>query len=215
MLRSQAGVLKTTLPLLCFFSLPKNSFYLCKLFLFHFFYLLSSPVPLQKSPNNHFFDKVSTVLFFLFHLFFLLFLGFRDYFTFWLFFSSGFGECKTVESGWDLIGSFLPSDVESRRVCWCIKPFFPGHVTPHCWSHWWIFMGVFCSLHKLKQWLVLVGPTFWILSSNTNAFYFSAKGCQKVVSCVDIHFLRRFACQKKKNFCYRGLYVGFASHEHN
>lgn len=35
------------------------------------------------------------------------------------------------------------------------KAIFPlGHVTPHCWSHWWIFMGVFCSFHKLKQWLV-------------------------------------------------------------
>jgi len=25
------------------------------------------------------------------------------------------------------------------------KCFSLGHVTPHCWSHWWIFMGVICS----------------------------------------------------------------------
>lgn len=122
MLWNHAGMLKTTLPLLCFF-LPKKSFYLCKLFFsissicFPLLYLL------QKSPNNHFFDKVSTVLFSLSPIF-LTFLGFGDYFTFWLFFFRVWGR-QTVESGEDLIGSFWPCDMEFER-CWCIKSFFPG-----------------------------------------------------------------------------------------
>lgn len=90
MLWNHAGMLTTTLPLLCFF-LPKNSFYLCKLFFFHFFYLLSSPVPLQKSPNNHFFDKVSTVLFFSF-TYFSYFSWVWRLFYFLTFFLQGLGR---------------------------------------------------------------------------------------------------------------------------
>lgn len=121
MLWNHAGMLKTTLPLLCFF-LPKNSFYLCKLFFFHFFYLLSSPVPLQKSPNNHFFDKVSTVLFFSF-TYFSYFSWVWRIFYFLTFFLQGLGR-QTVESGEDPIGSFLPCDTELES-CWCIKAIFP------------------------------------------------------------------------------------------
>ncbi len=93
MLWNHAGMLKTTLPLLCFF-LPKNSFYLCKLFFFYFFYLLSSPVPLQKSPNNHFFDKVSTVLFFSF-TYFSYFSWVWRLFYFLTFFLQGLGKANS------------------------------------------------------------------------------------------------------------------------
>lgn len=93
MLWNHAGMLKTTLPLLCFFF-PKNSFYLCKLF----FSISSICFPLlylyKKSPNNHFFDKVSTVLFSLSPIF-LTFLGFGDNFTFWLFFLQGLGKANS------------------------------------------------------------------------------------------------------------------------
>lgn len=70
-------------------AFPKNLFLsLQTIFFTHFFCLLSSPVPLQKSPNNHFFDKVSTVLFS--HLplspIFLTFLGFFSIFFDFLFF---------------------------------------------------------------------------------------------------------------------------------
>lgn len=160
---------------------------------FYLFYLLSSPVPcVKKSPNNYFFDKVSPGAFFLFHLFFLLFLGLKAILLFDVFlFFRVWGKANSWV--WRGPGGsiFAVWELESD---WCISHFSPGHVTPHCGSHWWIFMGVFCSFHKLTQSVVgclLVGsrPSFWILSSNTIAFYFSAKGCQKVVSCASIHFL--------------------------
>ena len=60
---------------------------------------------------------------------FLTFLGFGDYFTFWLFFFRVWGR-QTVESGEDLIGSFLPCDMELES-CWCIK----SHFSLVMWHH--------------------------------------------------------------------------------
>lgn len=74
---------------------PKEFFLSLQTIFFHFFYLLSSPVPLQKSPNNHFFDKVSTVLFFSFTYFFLLFLGLETILLFDFFFLQGLGKANS------------------------------------------------------------------------------------------------------------------------
>lgn len=67
-------------------------------FFSHFFYLLSSPVPLQKSPNNHFFDKVSYGAFCTSFTYFSYFSWVWELFyflTFFLFFSSGFGKANS------------------------------------------------------------------------------------------------------------------------
>lgn len=64
----------------------------------------------KKSPNNHFFDKVSPVLFSLSPIF-LTFLGFGDKFYFLTFFFFRVGKRLTVESGEDAIGLFLPYDM--------------------------------------------------------------------------------------------------------
>lgn len=91
--------------------------------------------------------------FFLFHLFFLFFLGLETNFTFWPFFLQGWEKANSrVWRGRDwLIFAVWHDDGELLMHI----HFSFGHVTPHCWSHWWIFMGVFCSFHKLKQWLVI------------------------------------------------------------
>lgn len=131
---------------------PKEFFLSLQTIFFHFFYLLSSPVPLQKSPNNHFFDKVSPVLFSLSPIF-LTFLGFGDKFYFLTFFLQGWEKANSrVWRGRDwLIFAVWRDDGELLMHI----HFSFDHMTPHCWSHWWIFMGVFCSFHKLKQWLVI------------------------------------------------------------
>jgi len=51
-------------------------------------------------------------------------------------------------------------------------------------------MGVICSFAQAMAVIgcFLVGGGRFEFS-NTTAFYFSAKGCQKVVSCADTHFL--------------------------
>lgn len=151
---------------LLLFSPKRNLSIFANYFFFHFFYLLSSPVTLQKSPNNHFFNKVSTVLFFLFHLFFLLFLGLKAILLF-DFFSSGFGKRQTVESGEDLIGSFLPCDTELES-CGCRQLFFFGSCDTTLLIPLVDFLGVFCSFHKLKQWLV----AFLLAQANILNFVF-------------------------------------------
>lgn len=151
MLWNPAGMLKTTLPLLCFF-LPKNSFYLCKLF----FSISSICFPLlylyKKAQTTTFLIKFLRC-FFLFHLFFLLFLGLETILLF-DFFSSGLGKANSrVWRGpdWPIFAVWWEAGELLMH-----KAIFPlCHVTPHCWSHWWIFMGVFCSFHKLKQCLVI------------------------------------------------------------
>ena len=159
-----AGMLKTILPFLCLFfsqrviSIFANYFFLISSICFPLLYLL------QKSPNNYFFDKVSTVLFFSF-TYFSYFSWVWRLFYFFDFFSSGFGGRHTVEAGEDpdwLIFAVWHGVWELLNL----KPFFPsGHVTPHCWSHWWIFMGVFCSFDKLTQWLV---DFLWALADILN-----------------------------------------------
>lgn len=90
-------------PLLChenFFFFKKKKYCLFIFFFFNsqslcaFLYLYPS---LKKSPNNHFFDKVSPVLFFFYHLFFsfLLFLGWRlSFFDVLIFFLQGWGKAN-------------------------------------------------------------------------------------------------------------------------
>lgn len=79
----EAGMLKKTL-LFSFLFLQNKAFYFDSFLLLAFLSCTST-----KKPNNHFFDKVSSVLFFSFTYFFLLFLGLATTLLFDLFFLQG------------------------------------------------------------------------------------------------------------------------------
>lgn len=109
---------------------PKEFFLSLQTIFFHFFYLLSSPVPLQKSPNNHFFDKVSTVLFFSFTYFSYFSWVWRQILLFDFFFFRVWEKANSrVWRGRDwLIFAVRHEDGELLMHI----NFSFGHVTPHC-----------------------------------------------------------------------------------
>lgn len=148
-------------------SPPPFFFYLYKLQLLIvvliFLYYSSSicfPLPSPtKKPNNHFFDKVSAVLFSFYHHFFsfLLLLGLKAVFD--LFILSFFRVGERLAARVRRRARFCQAAQErvgcSRSVISRKRYVFPlGHVTPHCWSHWWIFMGVISSF---TQALAVIG----------------------------------------------------------
>ncbi len=98
------------------------------------------------------------------YFFLLAFLGLKAVFLFDVFIFSilqGWGKANSGSGRWNRGGRFVSfflcffwsSSSGGGASVHCKKPFSLGHVTPHCWSHWWIFMGVIFS-SKLWQWLV-------------------------------------------------------------
>lgn len=107
----------------------------------------------KKAQTTTFLIKFLTVLFFSFTYFSYFSWGMEDILLFYIFFLQGLAKTNSrVWRGPDWLIFAIQHGVWQLLM---LKSHFSlGHVTPHCWSHLWIFMGVFSGFHKLKQWLV-------------------------------------------------------------
>lgn len=190
------------LPAGIFLSLQTTSFFPRPPFAF--LYLLE-----QKSPTTTFLIKFLRCFFPSATYFFLLASSWVEgcFWPFYFVILQGLGKssrqvrfCRAARERVRCSRSVNESDIFFPWVMW-------HHTADPIGGFLWVSS---VALHKLWQWLVLScwRKPFWILTSNTNAFYFSAKGCRKVVSCANTHFFLFFG---KSYACDRGLCVGNAN----
>lgn len=164
------------------------------------------PVPFskqaKKAQTTTFLIKFLRCFFSFYHLFFLLaFLGLKAVFLFDLFIFSilqGWGKANSGSGRRNRGGRFVsfffvffgqaPQEAALRCIARNLFPWVMWHHTADpIGGFLWVS---FVAQSYGSDWLLSCRrEPFWILTSNTIAFYFSAKGCQKVVSCADTRFL--------------------------